>query len=115
MITTLFSDILNGQLKSVLIAENRLVFRSVIHKQAFNIAHQRNCPHICYENYNPHYTLDSRLPDIAVSLSENEIGNLTRKPHEQEECKRKADNSGNNTDNSHHLRSEMIGEPTVKL
>ena len=61
MKSALLSNIFDGQFKSVFIAKNRFVLRSVIHKHTVNIFHMRNSEHIKNKYDYSDYALKKRM------------------------------------------------------
>ena len=66
----LLTDVFYGQFQSVFIAEDRLMLRTVIHKRAADILHQRHSRDVAHKDQHAQHAFDQRTEIIQCAVCE---------------------------------------------
>ena len=113
----LCADVFNGQIQSLLIAEDRFVFGTVILKGAFNVIHKGNSPYIQYKDADTQTALNDIFEpaEIAARKSIQSLGDEHRQIEEQPEAQRNTEYTGKNHDDVKNALAEGFFQPFFKL
>ena len=85
----LFSHVFNGKIQTVLIAENRLVLRAVVHENAFYLRHERHQRNICDKDADLDKSLDDTLrPAEGNNVLFNAAHKQGGQPYKQKQSER---------------------------
>ena len=113
----LCADVFNGQIQSLLVAEDRFVFRTVVLERTADITHKRYCPDVQHEDADTDAALNDVFEPAEVSAGKmvSTLCDEHRQVEEQTEAECHAEYTGDDHHDVHDAFAKGLFQPLFEL